>query len=544
MKKIIIAVLCASAFAVFTANANVLQYSATFENNEYVISGKAEEKDRNISFEVIDGTYSFGELNPSNYQQISIWEKQIDFVGGNVNFDVKIPLGGESKKYKIRMNGQDFTEFVEYSFDNVNSEDFKNVVSALKSNLTSYETFKNFVQDGENAFLLGCDKVFDGADKEAAMKIMYESIKSSETYIESRDEIICLWAESNLAALINAKSDINDYSEFTEAMGDDIKKWYGNAAAQNGATNKFSSLLKMSTYNKASEIENAIKKALVLTTVRYADGVANIGEILKDFSDITGISKSGEIEKYTKVAGTDYDDFDKFMNDFKNIKESGGSTSSGGGGGGSKSVVYPTVGIGSMPKEEDKINMKFIDLDTVPWAYEAISALVDKGIINGRSEEIFSPDDMILREEFVKLCVVLLNAENDEYINKFSDVTYGAWYEKYINIAFNRNICSGVENGIFGVGSNITRQDMAVMLYNLLKSNNVQLIKAQTEAFADDEQISDYAKEAVYALTGAGIINGVGDNHFQPQGNATRAQSAKVIFGAMKLLQGGGLNDE
>ena len=165
MKKIIIAVLCASAFAVFTANANVLQYSATFENNEYVISGKAEEKDRNISFEVIDGTYSFGELNPSNYQQISIWEKQIDFVGGNVNFDVKIPLGGESKKYKIRMNGQDFTEFVEYSFDNVNSEDFKNVVSALKSNLTSYETFKNFVQDGENAFLLGCDKVFDGADK-------------------------------------------------------------------------------------------------------------------------------------------------------------------------------------------------------------------------------------------------------------------------------------------------------------------------------------------------------------------------------------------
>ena len=82
------------------------------------------------------------------------------------------------------------------------------------------------------------------------------------------------------------------------------------------------------------------------------------------------------------------------------------------------------------------------------------------------------------------------------------------------------------------------------MLYNLLKSNNVQLIKAQTEAFADDEQISDYAKEAVYALAGAGIINGVGDNHFQPQGNATRAQSAKVIFGAMKLLQGGGLNDE
>ena len=84
---------------------------------------------------------------------------------------------------------------------------------------------------------------------------------------------------------------------------------------------------------------------------------------------------------------------------------------------------------------------------------------------------------------------------------------------------------------------------MAVMLYNLLKSNNAELNDGG-EAFDDDEQISDYAKEAVYALAGAGIINGVGDNRFAPHGNATRAESAKVIFGAMKLLQRGELNDK
>ena len=56
----------------------------------------------------------------------------------------------------------------------------------------------------------------------------------------------------------------------------------------------------------------------------------------------------------------------------------------------------------------------------------------------------------------------------------------------------------------------------------------------QEKVFADNDEISDYAREAVSALAGSGIIDGVGDNTFAPNQTATRAQTAKLIW---KLLQ-------
>ena len=222
MKKIIIAALCALALPACVASADILQYSAELENGMYIISGNAENGDKNVSFEVIDGAYSFDELNPSNYQQISVWESQLDFTGGDVNFNVKIPLGNESKRYRIKINGQDFTKSEEIVFDNVNSDDFKNAVSQLKENLTSYESFKAFIKADKNAFLFGCDKFLGGADEEATTKIMYESIKTED--IKDRTDTIRIWAQSNLVSLINDKTDISDYSEFMKNIGKINKK--------------------------------------------------------------------------------------------------------------------------------------------------------------------------------------------------------------------------------------------------------------------------------------------------------------------------------
>ena len=126
--------------------------------------------------------------------------------------------------------------------------------------------------------MLGCDRLFGGADEEAAMKIMYESIKTED--IKDRADTIRIWAQSNLVSLINDETDISDYSEFMQTMGETVKKWYDDAAAQNDAVEKFSILLKMNTYGKAKDIDAAIKKALVLTTVKYPNGVSNIGEVL------------------------------------------------------------------------------------------------------------------------------------------------------------------------------------------------------------------------------------------------------------------------
>ena len=165
-------------------------------------------------------------------------------------------------------------------------------------------------------------------------------------------------------------------------------------------------------------------------------------------------------------------------------------------------------------------------------------ALADNGIINGKTDNEFYPNDKVTREEFAKLLVCMARLENSAYSNDhFTDVGADAWYSRYVNIAYENGICNGIGGGYFGVGKEITRQDMSVMVHNLLKSNHESMNPLHTE-FADDEDISDYAKPAVSSLSAMGVINGVGDNMFAPKDNATRAQAAVIIYAAYKRMNG------
>ena len=75
---------------------------------------------------------------------------------------------------------------------------------------------------------------------------------------------------------------------------------------------------------------------------------------------------------------------------------------------------------------------------------------------------------------------------------------------------------------------------MCVMIYNAIKANGDSLASAGIE-FSDAADIADYASEAVGALANAGVVNGVGDNLFDPNGTATRAQAAVIINNALEM---------
>jgi len=180
--------------------------------------------------------------------------------------------------------------------------------------------------------------------------------------------------------------------------------------------------------------------------------------------------------------------------------------------------------------------MKFVDLDTVMWAYEAISTLSDKNIINGKSEDRFAPNDLITREEFIKLVICALDENNSEGAVNFTDVSADAWYSGYISRAYEIGIVNGFEDGSFGVGKNITRQDIAVILCNALKYKDIDVQMGEL-GFTDNDNISGYAKESVSVLSEAGIINGYEDGSFQPQANTTRAEAAQLIFKMLNILK-------
>ena len=95
---------------------------------------------------------------------------------------------------------------------------------------------------------------------------------------------------------------------------------------------------------------------------------------------------------------------------------------------------------------------------------------------------------------------------------------------------------NGVSDTEFGVGTNISRQDMSVMIIRTLESLAVDFATKNASAFADDNAISDYAAKSVYAMRSIGLIDGY-NNEFRPKDNLTRAEAAKVISNLLDFVK-------
>ena len=108
------------------------------------------------------------------------------------------------------------------------------------------------------------------------------------------------------------------------------------------------------------------------------------------------------------------------------------------------------------------------------------------------------------------------------------------WYAEYIDIAAETGIINGIGNNMFGIGEDIKRMDMAVVIYNAALIGGVEF-NTDSEKFVDDSDIADYAKTAVYALKSIGVINGKDGGKFEPNASATRAEVAKIIEALLKI---------
>ncbi len=222
---------------------------------------------------------------------------------------------------------------------------------------------------------------------------------------------------------------------------------------------------------------------------------------------------------------------------------SGGTGGGGGSAGGSKKPSGSVVSsiVTDLPKEPvitaEEANAAFSDLDSVLWAKTQIEALAQKGIVSGKSEKTFAPNDYVTRAEFVKMLVLAFGTYNESLVTEsFTDVTANDWFYSYIANAVDRGIIKGREDGSFGVHDTITREDMCVMVYRQLEAIGENIDSVSNE-FADNADISDYAVNAVNAMKGAGIVNGVDEETFAPKISCTRAMAAKVIFEACEYIK-------
>ncbi len=229
-----------------------------------------------------------------------------------------------------------------------------------------------------------------------------------------------------------------------------------------------------------------------------------------------------------------------------NIKVYGSTTGgTGGGGGGTTAPTTPTVPdkpetpdtptVPDTPETPDAPstggdeNVRFVDLGSHTWAADSINSLADEEIIKGTSENTYSPANNITRADFAILLVRAFKKTSDNTEN-FADVQTSDYFAKELAIARNTGMVSGIGDNKFAPRAYIKRCDMMLMLYRVLEELEAFVGRADSGVpqYTDFDDVPDYAKDAVAALIGAGLVNGK-NNLIAPNDNTTRAEVAVLL---------------
>lgn len=186
------------------------------------------------------------------------------------------------------------------------------------------------------------------------------------------------------------------------------------------------------------------------------------------------------------------------------------------------------------PVEEPQI--PFTDVGEKAWYYEYVKYTYEKGLMGGMSSTVFAPEVSVTRGMFVTVLGRMSGVDTAMFTeSSFLDVDMTKYYGPYVSWAYENGIVDGVGRDLFSPDELITREQMCKMIAGYLTFCDVSLTPA-TALFSDDEAISDWAKEYVYLLAGSGIIGGVSPAVFSPKTNATRAQCATIIKRVDELL--------
>ena len=192
-----------------------------------------------------------------------------------------------------------------------------------------------------------------------------------------------------------------------------------------------------------------------------------------------------------------------------------------------------TIPLDGSAKIEIVDNSKqFNDVPATDWAASAVAFASSHELFNGTSSTTFSPDQSMSRG---MLAVVLHNMEGNPaqvLTGMFSDVDNSKWYAEGISWAAAKGIITGYSSDKFGPNDDITREQLAVMLWRYAGSPSAT---SSNLNFADADKISSWALEAMRWATENGIINGKNNGILDPTGKATRAQAAQMLKNFMEM---------
>ena len=193
------------------------------------------------------------------------------------------------------------------------------------------------------------------------------------------------------------------------------------------------------------------------------------------------------------------------------------------------------------PKEDEPkewVN-PFSDVKDGIWYYDTVKYVTENGIMNGVEDGKFAPDNTLTR---AMLVTILYRAEGSPEVtadSKFGDVKNADWYGAPVIWAAENGIVNGVTETEFAPNNNITREQIATIIYRYAKNFKKYDVSVGENtnilSYGDFDKISSYAIEALQYTAGSGIMKGKTESTLNPLDNATRAEAATVV---MRFIEG------
>ena len=165
------------------------------------------------------------------------------------------------------------------------------------------------------------------------------------------------------------------------------------------------------------------------------------------------------------------------------------------------------------------------------WALDAIVYVWDKGLMNGTGKETFSPDSTMTRAMMVTILYRMAGAPAASAAQPFSDVPEGTWYTQAVSWAASQGIVDGVGEGRFSPDTAVTREQMAAMFFRYGAWAKLDVRQtSDLSGFADCQDVSAWALDAMGWTNAVGLITGRTDNRLAPKGTASRGEAATVLM--------------
>lgn len=259
--------------------------------------------------------------------------------------------------------------------------------------------------------------------------------------------------------------------------------------------------------------ENCSSNNVTITVVKNSDGIKNDTDS-SNGSDISG-------------AGSD-------------LQNGNASASSGSGGGASNLTDNSQTNAGnenSTGGAADSVDTDlnaseiFSDVNESDWFCSAVSYAVSKGLFKGTSDDEFFPNGYMSRAMLVTALWRLEGSPSVLGDSEFTDVAENSWYAEAVSWASKNNIVNGVAADKFAPNDNVTREQIAAMLYRYAQFAGKDISSGDTlNVFNDKDSISKWAQPAVKWAVEQKIITGVTESTLMPKSTATRAQAAAMLM--------------